>query len=191
MDIRLQLLKTIEAASRRWYPNGISRALAEELTKELVRENRNQDESLIFWLDQRLKRENLNQDVDQNYKYFFVVPQALPPDQEKFFESIVLKGLNLRLDQVKLFSLEKKEQIPTSRPIFCCGVSSKAISFLPDLKKDENSTSEEILGSTNISSGSQPLLIESVSLSDAMKSAEKKRALWSDLKRLIGSAKEL
>jgi len=169
LNYREELLRTVEALARRWYPSGVSRelflnALADALAATSSSEHENRG------------------DVDGGstqqvpLRAVFVVPAPLDSDDEGFLKRAVTQGLRWNWDEIAVVVNGSLNRVMPMVPIVRCGVDE--LLDAPDSKRVESADIDEAraLHTTGIST---------VSISDARSSPQAKRQLWSDLQRLL------
>ena len=168
-NYREELLRTVEALARRWYPSGIPRelfrnALVEALAPASVAEQEHKGDE---------RETNTEQSV---LRAVFVVRAPLDRDDEAFLKRAVTQGLRWQWEEIAVVVNGGEYQVVPMVPIVRCGF---------DAPSDE--TGDKRLESTNVDKDMAPhiTLISTVSLRDARISPEAKRRFWSDLQRLL------
>ena len=168
-NYREELLRTVEALARRWYPSGIPRELFRNALAEALAAASGDEQ------EQRID-EGKGSAEQSSLRAVFVVSAPLDSDDEAFLKRAVTQGLRWQWEEIAVVVNSTAYQVMPSVPVVRCGI---------DAPSDE--TGDKRLLSTNVDKDMAPQItpIPTVSLRDARSSPEAKRRLWSDLQRLL------
>lgn len=192
-DPRSDLMRTIEAAARRWYPWGVphgafERVIAASLTEQAQCEPVEDHPASIEECTSRKETASsantvpLAEPSPHHLRAQFLVPRSLTQEEESLLTRAVTQGLQWRRDEVTVVVCNDLCRIKMGVPIFVCGVPGALASLGGTV---DHHRMDEMPGRWNGS-----VFIESVALSDALTSREAKRRLWSHLKILLAAANE-
>ncbi len=153
---RTELLRTIEVIARRWYPNGVPRALF----AATINATRNVPEHDV--IEEREVAELQGESV---IRAVFVVSAPIDDDDRDFLMRAVAQGLRWRWEEIVILTADKQRDSPSGVPVVVCGSVNV-----------KSPAGDQMQGSD---------IISTVSLAEARQSREAKRRFWGDLQRLL------
>lgn len=191
--MKTALMRTIEAAARRWYPSGVPRALFDRALAEAFTKSAQAaqcERSAVAGADSSSADEPPKQGEaavtatlsEPHLRAQCVVPGPLSEEEESLLFRAVTQGLRWRWENVVVIFRDDLSQIRTGVPIVACGV--------PDLLASLGGSVDHDRVTDGLSRWIGGDLIETVSLADALTSREAKRQLWSHLQILLAVAKK-
>lgn len=174
---RQELLRTVEALSRRWYPSGVPRELFRRALMEALEAGA---------LGEQHEQEDLvNAGEPPPIRAVFEVPAPLEGDDESFLRRAVTQGLRWRWGEVAVVVRDTAKPLANEAlsqlPVIRCGVDGRlngsAGDFSERTQKRRDADQEH--------SARDQFVIATVSIGEARSSSEAKRQFWSDIKRLL------
>lgn len=193
------LMRTIEAAARRWYPSGVPRALFERVIAEALAEAAQSaqaeggaatvtDGLLIDQAQEYAEPATTTTPPEpqtpreSRLRAHCIVPGPLSEEEESLLFRAVTQGLRWRWEDVAVIVRDDLSRIKTGVPIVAFGV--------PEVLASLGGSVDHVRVREGYVRWSGGDLIETVSLADALTSREAKRQLWSHLQILLAVVNE-